>query len=145
MLLATVALTPVAAGLTPQTAQAQAEAASIPADVQLHVGESATLDGGALQVTLVQVEEDSRCPKDVLCVWMGRALVRLQATVDGQDKGQVTATLMPGSQKPQPSDLDAVVERYVLSLADLQPYPAASQPQPLDQRVATIRVTAAAP
>jgi hypothetical protein len=96
-------------------------------------------------VTLVQVEEDSRCPKDVLCVWMGRALVRLQATVDGQDKGQVTATLMPGSQKPQPSDLDAVVERYVLSLADLQPYPAASQPQPLDQRVATIRVTAAAP
>ena len=33
----------------------------------------------------------------------------------------------------------------MISLADLQPYPVASKPQPLDQRVATIRVTTATP
>jgi hypothetical protein len=45
---------------------------------------------------------------------------------------------MPG--RPPTQEIDATVERYVFSLTDLQPYPQASQPQPLDQRVATLHV-----
>jgi len=156
VLLMAVGLSVVIAGLTGPAGQADAEAISapaqvpagvrqssdvlpIPADVQLHLGETATLDGGELQVSLVQVEEDSRCPMNVMCVWMGRGLVRLRATVDGVDKGEVTASTNSG---PDP---DAVVDRYVLSLTDLQPYPQAGQPQPLDQRVATIHVKTGTP
>ena len=113
----------------------------VPADVQLRVGESATLDNGALQVTLVAVPEDSRCPKDVMCVWSGRAVVTLHIELDGVDRGQVKATLMPGRRSP--SDLDAVVDRYVLALTDLQPYPDRSHPQPTLDTVATIRIAAA--
>jgi hypothetical protein len=81
----------------------------------------------------------------VQCFWAGRALVELHVTVDGVDKGLVTASLMPGAPKQQPSDLDAVVERYVFSLIDLEPYPVAGQDQPLDQRLATIHVANTTP
>jgi hypothetical protein len=145
MLLAAIGLAVAVASFLPLAVNAQAGSAGaaidggpVPADVQLHVGETAALDGGAVQVTFTQVAEDSRCPKDVLCVWAGRALVELHVWVDGADKGLVTASLMPGS--PPSQELDATVERYVFSLTDLQPYPQASQPQPLDQRVATLHV-----
>jgi hypothetical protein len=136
-------------GLAARPAEAQ-DAIPIPADLQLHVGDEATLDDGALTVALVQVEEDSRCPANVTCVWAGRAVVRLHATVDGTDRGEVTASLYPGRRRQQPSDLDAVVDRYVFSLTDLQPYPRTDQDQPPDQKVATLRVrlgtdTASAP
>jgi hypothetical protein len=119
------------------------DALPVPADVELHVGDVATFDGGALQVALVQVEEDSRCPSNVMCVWQGRAVVRLHATVDGVDRGEVTASLDPGSQRSP--DLDAVVDRYVISLTDLQPYPQTGQSQPIDQRVATMHVRVSTP
>lgn len=144
------------AGLTPSAATAESEPAAevgtpppevqqVPGDVQLRVGETATLDGGALQVSMVQVSEDSRCPMNVMCVWMGRAVVGLHVVVDGVDRGDVHVTLYPGRQPQNMADADATVDRYVISLADLQPYPVAGQPRPLDQRVATIRVAPATP
>ena len=144
LLLVSVGMMVTVAGPSPVEVAAQddtvpaADAGPVPADVQLHVGESASLDGGAVKVTLEQVAEDSRCPKDVMCVWAGRALVALHVTVDGDDKGLVTASLMPG--RPPSQALDATVERYVFTLTDLQPYPQASHPEPLDQRVATLHV-----
>jgi hypothetical protein len=132
------------AGLAPVDVAAQddapppIDAGPVPADAKLLVGETASLDGGAVTVTLDEVAEDSRCPKDVMCVWSGRALVELHVTIDGDDKGLVTASLMPG--RPPSQELDATVERYVFSLTDLQPYPQASNPEPLDQRVATLHV-----
>jgi hypothetical protein len=140
---AAVALAILVSGLAGRVNPVQADAQPVPADVELHVGDSVTLDGGALQVTLARVEEDSRCPQNVMCIWQGRAVVRLQVTIDDVDRGEVTASLDPGQQRP--TDLDAAVDRYVLSLTDLQPYPEPGQPQPLDQRVATIHVRMGTP
>ena len=55
---------------------------------------------------------------------------------------EVTATLYPGRQDQRSPDRDAVVDRYVLALIDLQPYPDRSHAAPA-QVVATIRVEAA--
>jgi hypothetical protein len=41
----------------------------------LRVGETATVDGAALRVSVDKVAEDSRCPVDVQCVWEGDAIV----------------------------------------------------------------------
>jgi len=112
-----------------------------PADIELRVGQSATLDEGALEISLVQMVEDSRCPMNVMCVWMGRAVVSVHVTVDGVDRGDATVTLSPGPMTEQSTDLNATVDRYTLILGDLQPYPRAGQPQPLEQRVATIHVS----
>jgi hypothetical protein len=123
----------------------QVAPAQTPADVQLRVGETVDLDGGLLQVTLTEVREDSRCPMDAMCVWTGRAVVVMHVVLDGVDRGDLTATLYPSPRNQPSPELDAAVDRYVLSLADLQPYPAASQPQPLDQRVATIHIESTDP
>jgi len=135
---------PVAVG-SPADATTPTQTQQTLADVQLHVGESAALDDGALLLTMVQVSEDSRCPKDVMCVWMGRAVVQLHAVVDGVDRGGAQATLYPGTPNAGSPDREAAVDRHVITLADLQPYPAASQPQPVDGPVATLRVVTTAP
>jgi hypothetical protein len=134
--------------VSPTRATAQDEEApssgelQIPVDVTLRSGETVMLDDGSLLVTLMRVTEDSRCPKDVMCVWSGRASVALHVVVDGVDRGEVTATLYPGRQDQRSPDRDAVVDRYVLALIDLQPYPDRSHAAPA-QVVATIRVEAA--
>lgn len=111
-------------------------------DVQLGVGQAAKLDGGALQVTLLRVEEDSRCPSNVMCIWAGRAVVVVDVSVGGVARGEQKLVLFPTRRVPVPSpDLDAIVDRYVLSLVDVQPYPLAGGNQPLSQKTATIRVT----
>jgi hypothetical protein len=156
LLLSVTGLALTIASMAPPGALAEAEPPSpsaeepvdggpIPVDIQLHVGDTAILDGGALQVSMVQVVEDSRCPENVMCVSAGRGLVDLRVTVDGVDKGEVTASLVPGPENQRPPDLNAIVERYVFSLTDLQPYPEAGQAQPVDQHLATIHVAANAP
>jgi hypothetical protein len=122
----------------------QVNAPQAPADVELRVGETATLDGGALLVTLAEVTEDSRCPRNVMCVWSGRAVVTLHVVVDGTDHGDVPATMYPTPRNQPSPQLDATVDRYVLSLTGLQPYPDTSQTQPVE-RVATVHVAPATP
>jgi hypothetical protein len=146
VILAALGLTLGLTGLNPPAVTAQSvQEQQVPVDVQLHVGETASLEGGALQVTMLQVSEDSRCPMDVLCVWMGRAVVSLHVLIDGVDRGDVNVTLYPGPRTQRAPDLDATVDRYAISLADLQPYPVAGRPEPLDQRIATLRVAATTP
>ena len=109
-----------------------------PADLSLKVGETVFVDDGALKVTLLAITEDSRCPKDVMCVWAGQAIVALHIELDGADRGERTARLMPG-REGQP-DLAATVDRYTLALVDLQPYPDRSHPEPTLETVATLHV-----
>ena len=74
---------------TPRT---PAEApASVPAtapatsgEVELGVGESGT--AGGLELTLVSVSGDSRCPAGVACVWQGDAVATVRARAEGADE-----------------------------------------------------------
>jgi hypothetical protein len=134
------------------TSPAQVPSASpgqpLPADVRVQAGDTVTLDNGALLVTFSQVTEDSRCPKDVMCVWMGRAVVSLHVVVDGVDRGDVAAELYAGPRNPRSPDRAVMVDRYRLSLTDLQPYPTAStagKRDPVNAYVATLHVAINAP
>ncbi|MFC1920637.1 hypothetical protein ACFLYQ_02800 [Chloroflexota bacterium] len=51
-------------------------------EFQLKIGESAAIQGENLNITFLEVLEDSRCPKNVTCIWAGRAnsLVRITIT-----------------------------------------------------------------
>jgi hypothetical protein len=49
-----------------------------PADVTLQIGAERSI-GGVL-IRFVKVNEDSRCPSDVQCVWAGNAAVELRLT-----------------------------------------------------------------
>ncbi len=52
-------------------------------DFTLALGESATVEAVGLRITFAHVLEDSRCPPEALCVWIGNARVALDiGTVD---------------------------------------------------------------
>ena len=42
-------------------------------EFSLSIGQKAAIRGENLQITFLEVLEDSRCPKDVTCIWEGRA------------------------------------------------------------------------
>jgi hypothetical protein len=54
--------------------------AGAPVDVTLHIGDEVMVDS-ALRLSLLSVSNDSRCPVDVLCVWVGTAAIELGLAV----------------------------------------------------------------
>jgi hypothetical protein len=87
-----------------------------------------TLQVGALQVRFVSVAGDSRCPIDVLCVWAGDAIVRVELSEP------------PGTAVPH--DLHtlnlqpAVHGGYQVDLVRLDPLPRSNEPiHPQDYRL----------
>ncbi len=41
----------------------------------LRYGTEKLLDGGSIRIGFPEIVEDSRCPRDVVCVWEGRAVI----------------------------------------------------------------------
>jgi len=70
----------------PDSASAPAPAAPAPVagEVELGVGETGTVAG--LDLTLVGVSGDSRCPAGVSCVWQGDAVATVRARAEGTDE-----------------------------------------------------------
>lgn len=40
----------------------------------LRIGETASIKGEQLRIQFLEISEDSRCPRNVTCVWEGRAI-----------------------------------------------------------------------
>ena len=74
--------------------------------------------GTKLRIRFVAVENDSRCPSDVTCVWAGNAAVRLQL---GTGRGSKTVTL---NTSKSPSFVgETEYQGYKVKLVELGPYP----------------------
>ncbi len=69
----------------------------------LHVGETADIRGESLQIRFIEISEDSRCPRDVTCVWEGRAIVNIEVVKGtiSQKVDLVEQGLSDGSAKEQ--------------------------------------------
>jgi hypothetical protein len=90
-----------------------------------------------LRVAFVQVVEDSRCPASVVCAWQGNG-VRLEITTGQSTK---PATLHTAGGTPFPRD--ATVSGYTFTLVELDPQRQTTDPIPMQQYRATIRVSRA--
>ena len=87
-------------------------------EFSLGVGERATLADLSLFVSFIAVEDDSRCPLQVQCVWPGDALVLLEiASLNSDSKTDTLHT----NTAVGPDILDW--GRAVLRLIRLDPYP----------------------
>lgn len=75
---------------------------------------------GDLSIQFTAVDEDSRCPAGVQCVWEGNAELRLTLT-DGT--GSVVARV---NSAVEPRVIDA--SGYSISYRDLSPHPVSDQP-----------------
>ncbi len=95
-------------------------------------GESRFVATTGLQVRFVQVDGDSRCPADALCIQGGDALVRITVTGVGADQDY---TLHTGTMAPvQHGD-------FTITLVQLSPYPFSATPIAPEDYRATLRVT----
>ncbi|MAP54407.1 hypothetical protein [Altibacter sp.] len=64
--------------------------------IKVPLGEKVIL--GDVAITFKEVLEDSRCPKDVNCIWEGR--IRLQIAVEIDQKAVLLKELLLGATKP---------------------------------------------
>ncbi len=95
-------------------------------EVQLKYGETATL--GEHTIRFDEVKNDSRCPKDVTCVWAGEVIVLL--TMDEQD----TYNIRPGGTVELWSD-----ENLSYRITEVSPYPETSAKIPKEAYCLTLQ------
>ena len=96
-------------------------------------GQLLKVTGAGTDLLGLQVEEvtDSRCPKDVVCVWYGNAVVKVK--VLGRNKKGQSVTFCIGDCRPEPmrNKHTQVVEvegqKYEITLLDVIPYPSSEE------------------
>ena len=77
------------AGCCPQRASQQTQSAELGAEVTLAPGAAVSVKAATLTVRFVAVTEDSRCPRDVTCVWQGEVKVRLEIQASSKASSEV--------------------------------------------------------
>ena len=80
--------------------------------------------GADLNVDLREVN-DSRCPKDVVCVWMGSAKIKLTVS-DGASQAEVNVEFK-GDKKADFQEFGLNGQKYVLRVSEVLPYPISNQ------------------
>jgi hypothetical protein len=75
------------------------------AEFSLPLGKTASLSGNGVTVTFTQVQEDSRCPIDVVCVWAGDAKIELAIKHDGSPEEVRVVSLTPTNNETTSGDV----------------------------------------
>ena len=102
--------------------------------VRLSLGESARVIPAGLVISFDSVLQDSRCPRDVQCVWAGSARVRLTIA---QEAGAGARHELESGQEPRAVTIGGVT---VTLLPDVQPVPVTGDEGRRRYRIA-LRVT----
>ncbi len=97
-----------------------AKATKVTDTVNATRGSPVTVRSASLRIELLRVT-DSRCPREVQCVWAGHAAVQLRVT----QRGSPAETLSIGTRAPDGMKLpfDATVAGHRLHLVRLTPAP----------------------
>jgi hypothetical protein len=109
---------------------ARGGAATLNEPIQLAPGEWANFESEQLQVKFVGIDEDSRCPNDVACVWAGEVVVRL--TLRRNSRNNEVAVRETQS---------LAVDGYEVSVLQVLPPRASSGPVALADYRITLKVT----
>ena len=70
-----------------------------------------------ISVYFKSIDQDSRCPIDVVCVWAGEVTVTLEVTVGGN-----TETLSVKNTDPA-TEITVMGEHFQVRVVDVRPYP----------------------
>ncbi|WGK65716.1 hypothetical protein [Croceiramulus getboli] len=90
--------------------------------LRVRLGQGETADLGAIQLKFVEVITDSRCPKNVQCIWAGEAIVAVELFRQGKSKGIREIKLDAGA-------LPVIYngEDLLITAQALEPYPVAGE------------------
>lgn len=105
-------------------------AATLNEPIQLAPGEWANFETENLEVKFVGIDEDSRCPNDVTCVWAGEVVVRLTLRRDSRNK-EVSVKETQG----------LAVDGYTIDILQVLPPRASSSPVAVADYRVTLKIT----
>jgi len=94
--------------------------AGIGEEVTLSVGQSIRINEEGLTITFDEVIGDSRCPRNVTCIWAGVASIRI--TIDSHDDNYSLALNLPGLVENDGYEFAGYMLVY-----SLDPYPEAGR------------------
>src|SRR3954470_19153597 len=75
------------------TASSRENAVDLGAPITLAPGETASVNGAGMKLRFVAVTEDSRCPRDLNCIWAGQ--VRAQFVIQ-QSRATLLVEILEG-------------------------------------------------
>lgn len=93
--------------------------------IYFNEGENRFLNKYQMNVTFKRISEDSRCPKDVNCIWAGVAVAEIE--VMGTATRPVTLSLASLDNKGRNYHQSADFNGYKITLTEVNPYPEAAQ------------------
>lgn len=103
----------------------------------LRVGEERPVEGEDLRLRFVAVVGDSRCPRDVTCVWEGNAEVEIALHRGAEGTGeQATVHLHTHGSEAMPREARAL--GHTLRLETLDPYPVSTRRIAPEEYVVTL-------
>jgi len=88
-------------------------------------GENKFFKEAGMNLTFKGISEDSRCPKDVNCIWAGVAVAQVE--VMGLATRPMTINLASTDNKSRNYSTTSEFNGYTISLADVAPYPEAAE------------------
>lgn len=88
--------------------------------IKVPLGNAINLRG--VSIKFLEVVEDSRCPKDVTCIWAGRAIVKVEITANGtkSEKNVIIGAVRPGEND---SKTLYASKDFLIKGLTLNPYP----------------------
>lgn len=88
-------------------------------------GQTAKIGPNGPLVNFLEVVEDSRCPLDVVCIWAGRAIVRIGVSSPGDALwfGTQELTVEVGAVDPEAGAVTGASGVYLFEASVLDPIP----------------------
>ncbi len=108
---------------------------SLNSEFGLKPGQVAVIESEKIKIQNLQVEEDSRCPADVQCVWAGQVKVKVNVVKNQQDLGEFNLISQAGAEDLGVKTFDG----YGIKVIEVAPYPKQNQkPEPSDYVVTLV-------
>ena len=102
----------------------------------LRVNQIAVIESENLQLQLLEVKNDSRCPSGVQCVWSGLVEIVIKVTRD-ERYAQLILIAQPGDANSASQTFDG----YLIKLIEVTPYPQKNQTIEIEDYSATLVVS----
>jgi len=107
---------------------AKSQVVELGAEVTLAAGATVSVKGAGLAVRFVSVTEDSRCPRDVTCIWAGEVKIQLEVLVS---RTRSKVEILEGG--------NTVASGYRVSLVRVDPVPSSTARIALQDYRVTLR------
>ncbi|MDJ0736949.1 MAG: hypothetical protein QNJ47_23250 [Nostocaceae cyanobacterium] len=103
----------------------------------LKAGQVALIESEKIKIQNLQVEEDSRCPDEVQCVWAGQVKVKLNVVKNQQDLGEFNLISRAGAENLAVKTFDG----YAIKVIEVAPYPKQNQKPEQSDYIVTLVVS----